>query len=494
MSVMNRWALLVAVDEYCDTDFGVVPHAEAGAKAVSSALADAGVPKANQIVLLNRFATKGAVESRVRWLKQNMKSGDELLVWLAARGFSFKHRSSLTLWDTLPDDVIECGVSLADLFKEFQQSKASSVVYLMDVGLGVKPKRCLPAAAQPHLDTTAIVAALANSTKATGLLSTTDDEASINAPQLQSSLFAHLVLRSLRGDVPESLNKAGHLSVASLNKFMSAQLPKLIRKHTGEPMTQTPTLLGGHLSEATIADVAGLIQQRTGQGSITEGRLKRMSFRSVSSGRVKDLQGFRKSYKLPESAGPSNRKFIAKCATDDIRDDVDQVLEAVREQFKAKRKDLETIVQHDGHGYLRAEQFEYQVRVELDAIDPTRVNWHREVGQFENLTVLRSPAFEAVFGNIFDELHFEFESPMDMERFIDRIEESQPPGLQLHLTGGGSIVEIKMAGLSGSVTVEAQHLRVRGRTGQMTGLLDQFLHFLMNVGGVDQKLTLPAKG
>jgi hypothetical protein len=491
--VANRWALLVAVDEKCDSDFGVLPHAEVGAKAMAAALADAGIPKTNQILLLNRFATKGAVESRIRWLKHAMKSGDELVVWLSLHAFSNKNRNSLTMWDTLPDDVIDSGVSLADMMKEFQQSKAWSVIYLLDVGVGPKLKRCVPTMSSPHLDTKSIVDAFANSTKSSGLISTSDDEVSINAPQLQASLFTHLVLRALSGESPESLNKNSELTVASLERFISAQLPKLIRKHTGEAMTQTPTILAEHLSEATIADVAGLIQQRTGQGTITEGRLKRMSFRTVSSGRVKDLQGFRKSFKLPDHAGPSNRKFIAKCAINDIRDDVDHVLEAVREHFKAKRKDLDTVVNHDGTGYLHAEQFEYQIRVELDPIDPTRVNWHREVGQFENLTVLRSPAFEAVFGQIFDELAFEFESPMGMEQFIDRLEESQPPGLQLHLTDGGSTVEIKMTGLSGSVTVDAQHLRVRGRTGQMTGLLDQFLQFLMNVGGVDQKLTLPEK-
>jgi hypothetical protein len=491
--VVNRWALLVAVDEHCDSDFGVVPHAEAGAKAMAAALADAGIPKSNQVMLLNRYATKGAMESRIRWLKQAMKSGDELVVWLSMRGFSNKTRNSFTLWDTLPDDVIDSGVSLADMTKEFQQSKASRVVYLLDVGTGPKPKRCVPISTKPYLDTKSIVDAFANSTKASGLISTSDDEPSINAPQLQASLFTHLVLRALSGEAPESLNRNSELTVASLAKFISAQLPKLIRKHTGEAVTQSPTILAEHLSDATIADVAGLIQQRTGQGTITESRLKRMSFRTVSSGRVKDLQGFRKSFKLPDHAGPSNRKFIAKCAINDIRDDVDHVLEAVREQFKAKRKDLETVVNLDGTGFLRAEQFEYQVRVELDATDPSRVNWHREVGQFENLTVLRSPGFEAVFGQIFDELVFEFESPMGMEQFIDRLEDSQPPGLQLHLTDGGSTVEIKMTGLSGSVTVDAQHLRVRGRTGQMTGLLDQFLQFLMNVGGVDQKLTLMAK-
>jgi hypothetical protein len=213
-------------------------------------------------------------------------------------------------------------------------------------------------------------------------------------------------------------------------------------------------------------------------------------FRADSSTKVKDLRGFRKSFQIPDFAGPSSRKFIAKCATDDIRADVDAVYEAARAHLGYKRKDVDTTAGQDGFGSLRSPDFEYTVTATLDKTDPSRVTWRRELGQLADAGFVRGVGFEAVFGSTFDQLAFEFAKPVDVEALIDKLEDDTPAGVTLHVESDGGAFELSLAKFAGRVRVERTALTVRGRAGNSAGLLDQFLAFLQKVGPLGEPLML----
>jgi hypothetical protein len=219
-----------------------------------------------------------------------------------------------------------------------------------------------------------------------------------------------------------------------------------------------------------------------------------VAFRTDSTGRVKDLSGFRKTYRLPDHAGPSARKFVAKCSAADLRADLDAVFESAREHLGYKRKDIDTAVSADGFGSLRTPDFEYTVTMTLDAADPTQVVWRREIGQFADVGFVRGSGFEAVFGRTFDRLAFEFASPVDVGELVDRLEDRPPDGVRVSVESDGSACEVTLAGFGGSVRVERGELTVRGRCGDSAGLLDQFLAFVNRVGPLGEPLALPAKG
>src|SRR5687767_7101877 len=84
----DRWVFVLAVDKHLDPSLGTTPYAEAGARAVTDGLAAVGYPRSNQIVLLGQQATKAVAESRLRKLKRSVKRNDEVVVYLAGRGFS----------------------------------------------------------------------------------------------------------------------------------------------------------------------------------------------------------------------------------------------------------------------------------------------------------------------------------------------------------------------------------------------------------------------
>lgn len=468
----DRWAFLVAIDKPLDPGLGATPYAEAGARALSDALLAAGTPKANQFVLLGSHATKAAVDSRLRKLRKAARKGDEVLVSLAGR----VRAGVLLCWDTLADDLADTGLSLAELVAALDGSKAGQAVGLFDFG--------------PD-EGTDLAGLFAESAKAVALAAAEPGEDSHASASLKMSVWTHLVVEALTGRAPKAVGKDGRVTAVTLQRFLEAELPRTLRKHFESGIAQHPQLLGEQNGGFVVADLSALVGGGEGGGLLDPARLRRVVFRSESTGRVKDLTGFRKNFSVPENAGTSNRKFVNRLAAADLKADVDGVFEAAREHLGYKRKDVEVSTDGDGFGYLRGPDFEYTVSASLDADDPSQVAWRREVGQFSDPGFVRSAGFDAVFGKLFDQLVFEFAAPADVAALVDRLEDAPPKGVRVHVGSDGKECDVTLTGFAGRVTVGRTALTVRGRAGDSAGLLDQFLRFLRVIGPVGEPLALP---
>ncbi len=482
----DRWAFVVATDKFLDPALGAVPYAESGARAVSDALTAAGYPKANQLVLLGPHATKAVVESRLRKLKKAVRRGDELLTYVAGRGFSRNGAGFLACWDTLPDDLAETALPVADLVAGLTATKAGQVTLLFDVGVGSP----LPDV-EPHLDADELAALFDESPKAVALTACRPDEPSHAAAGLKASVWTSLLLDALGGRAAKALDRDGRLTAASLHRFLDEELPRALRKHFEAGEAQTPQLYGEQNAGAAIADLSRLLGGGDGLFLLDPDRLRRVAFRSDSLGRVRDLTAWRKTYELPDAPRPSAKRFVARVANADVKADLDEVYDAAREQFGYKRKDLDAAMGPDGFGVLRTPDFEYTVTAALDEDDPTRVAWRREVGGFADPGFVRGPGFDAVFGRLFDQLVFEFAAPVDVEALVDRLEDRPPKGAKVQISSDGGSCDITLAGFAGRVTVDRHSLTVRGRAGNSAGLLDQFLAFLRTVGPLGEPAALP---
>lgn len=464
----DRWAFIVAVEKPLDPIFGATPYAEAGAKALADALANAGYPKANQFVLLGPHATKAAVESRLRKLKKAVRKGDEVLAYFAGPDFEHNGNSCFALWDTLPDDLGDTGLSLIDFASTLAGTKAKQVALLLDAVADLTELFEVP-------DLTAVSACQA-------------DEPSHRSAALKGSVFTHLLVESFAGRAVKALDAEGRVTAVTLHGFIQDEMPRLLRKHFEAGVTQAPQLHGAQ--DPVLADLSHLLGSGDGLFLDPE-RLKRVVFRSESHGRVKDLTAWRKTFDLPESARPSAKKFVARIANADVKTDLDEVFEAAREHLGYKRKDVDVSTGPDGFGAVRTPDFEYTVTAMLDVEDPTRVAWRREVGQFADAGFVRGEGFESVFGKLFDQLVFEFASPVDVEALVDRLEDRPLKGAKVQVASDGGSCDITLAGFAGRVTVDRHSLTVRGRGGNSAGLLDQFLAFVQSVGPLGEQAMLP---
>ena len=475
----ERWALTVGIDKSLDPNWGAVPYAESAAAEVAAALGKAAL-------LLGSQATKAVVESKLRKIKKSAKVGDTVVVWFAGRGLSKGGRGYLAAWDTQTDDPTDTAVSVRELLKDLSASKASHIIVLLDAGVGPEL-----AGIDSHLDERELESLFADSAKAVCVSTCTPGEESTAAGNLKAGTATRLILDALTGQARKAATKVGSVTALTLHQYLGDELPRSLRKHFDHGVSQTPRLYGEQNAAAILIDLAPLL----GAGNSTlldPERLKRVVFRTESGGRVKELSGFRKSFQLPESATPSARKFIAKCATDDLREDLNRLYESAREHLGYKRKDIDTAVDAEGIGTLRTPDFEYTIRLTLDTDDPTQVTWRREVGAFSDPGFLRGPGFKSLFGNLFDQLVFEFDQPVDVEAWIDRLEDKPQTGVKLHVESDGSACEITLAGTNGRMRIERAALTVRGRGHDSAGLLDQFLAFLRSFGSLGERLKLKA--
>ncbi len=182
---------------------------------------------------------------------------------------------------------------------------------------------------------------------------------------------------------------------------------------------------------------------------------------------------------MPDRATPSAQKFIARLAVEEIKSDINETYQALRESFAFRRKQLESSTDDDGCGFIRTPHFDYSVRLLLDPSDPAQVIWRREVTGLADVSVVRRSEFLAVFGTIFQVLVFEFVDPVDMIELVDRLEEEEVPGVTIRCTSDVSSCEISMTGFRGAIHIMPACLTVEGRNSpSASSLLDQFLDFL----------------
>ena len=478
----DRWAVLIAIDKPLHPVLGTTPYAEAGVKALANVLAAVGWDTGNIVSLFGPHATRTVIESRFRKLRKAIRKGDDVLAVFAGRGYSHDGLGYLACWDTLPDDLADTALPLGEFIAGLT-AKAGQVTGLLDIGTGSPVGDFAP-----HLDGDELTHLFADSPKAVALIASEVGEPSHASATLKASAWMHLVNEALAGRAPKALHDRCSVTAVSLHRFLQDELPRVLRKHFDAEAVQTPQLYGEQNGGFMIADLSAQIGSA---GALDAGRLRRVVFRSDSNGRVKDLSGFRKTFTVPENVSTYNRKFVAGLAVADLKADLESVFEAAREHLGYKNKDVTVNAGNDGFGFMRGPDFEYTVTVSLDPSDPSQVTWRREVGQFGNAAFLRGAGFDAVFGKLFDQLVFEFAVPVDVSAMVDRLEDRPPPGLRIHAASDGSQCDLTLSGFAGRMTLCRTSLTVRGRTGDASGLLDQFLRFVGTVGPLGEPLALP---
>ena len=469
----NRWAFLVGVEKCLHPAAGDLPFADGDAQAIAVAFSVAGIPKSQQLASIGTMATKSQIESRLRSLNEQLKKGDEVIVFWAGRGHTTDGHGYFNCWDTLPEDRDDTAMSFADLFATITATKAAACTFLMSVdGLAADELR----------------ERFTSSAKAVGLFACEPEQKPLAAGK--GGLWSQLLVDAFSGRARKAADAKEILTGLSLQRYIEEELPRLLRKHLEGGARQSPILLGEQNAATVLADFSKLWSGTADMPVLDAARLRRVLFRSESMMKVRELTNFRKSFQVPDNASPSSRKFITRIASDDIRAELDRVFDLSREQLGYKRKDLEISVETDGTGYLRTPDFEYSVFVDLDLEEPSRVIWRREAGHFTDAEFLRGPNFAAIFGTMFDKLVFELAKSIVVNDFIDRLEDEPPAGMKLTADSDGRSCHIALKGIAGVITVHSHSVTIGGRSSDASGLLDLFLQFIRNFGTLGEPMAI----
>jgi hypothetical protein len=459
VGVSLQYAILIGVDE--SDGLPPAPFAADEVRSLAGRLETVGFAKTRQTVLAGPTATRSAAESRLRRLGAALEAADTVWFVFAGPAFNEDRRGFIACSDTLADDRAATALAIADVFRVLS-SNGATVRFLLDA---------------PSLGDDELSELFPTTGTAVALTACEEAEPSHSASGRR--LWLQLVGDALAGQAPDAL--AGNLLKAdSLHDWAHKELPRVIRKTISSPKTQTPGLFGP--PDAVLATVTAGAKKPAPQLNLKQ--LRRIVFRGERRSKVRDLAGFQKSFKLPESVTPSAQKWIYRLAADDLRAEVEETYNALREHLGFKRKDLESTIGAEGIGFVRTPSFDYSVSVSLDPDEPSSVIWRREVSQVSDADILRSDGFRQVFGGRLETLQFDFEKPIDVEQLVDRIEEDPQPGVKVRVASDGSACDVTVQGFAGRVHFERSSLRVEGPPGLTPeSLVEQFFEFHRRFGG-----------
>ncbi len=146
--------------------------------------------------------------------------------------------------------------------------------------------------------------------------------------------------------------------------------------------------------------------------------------------RIRELIGFRKNHRVPDEHSERSRSFVRRIAADDIGKDLDQRFDDLRRQLQLKRVDMQVADPHDGTGSITTPHFRYQVSVVQSHDDPSAAVWRRQLSGFSAVDSVLSDELAAAFGTLFDTVEFTPADPIDVEAFIDWIEQQPDSRLE----------------------------------------------------------------
>ena len=202
--------------------------------------------------------------------------------------------------------------------------------------------------------------------------------------------------------------------------------------------------------------------------------------------RVRDLSGFLKSHKVPTEYNDRTQSFVGRIATLDISDDLDIRFAEFRRHFRLKRVDLRVSEPDEGTGAIATPWFEYRVTVTHSEEDAGEAIWRQQVTEFRDTERLFSSEFATVFGNLFDTVEFEPPEPIDMEAFIDSLENREGDDIKVEYDRTATWCQLMTEAVPGQLYVESDRVALVTQQPQLPAqLVEAFINFRECLTGIE---------
>jgi hypothetical protein len=457
-----KHAIIIGIEKYMDEDIVPVKYAAADARGFSEALDYHGFAKDDQLLLLDGDATKSRMEYQIRQLMKGVGQDDVLYVFYAGHGLAVDDCNYITCYDSLYGNIAETGVKVQALFEEFRKSTCKHIVLFLDCGhegLGVDDtaREILSDfrddELRDFLDSAEYCACFS---------ACKSDEKSHWHDELKHGLWAHGLIEALSGYGSDALAHDTLITSASLQDYLSSQVPITWRNVFNTRCAQTPWFYGDHSRQFPIGDVGPILTRRIAERE-TSPELKQMLFVREYGGSIKSLSGFQKKFhQVPDSLSQAADSFVESISSAEVLEDIETVFKAIKGQMAYTRRKITVSDVASGGASIITPDFEYSVNISQDRDVPSEYVIARSVSNLEKIDIVSHEGFQGVFGDMFDTLVFEPTASIDVGDFIDRIEENQPPGISIvDYPSDASWCEIAVDGFEGSIRVERMSFELR---------------------------------
>lgn len=178
-----------------------------------------------------------------------------------------------------------------------------------------------------------------------------------------------------------------------------------------------------------------------------------LEFTSEEFIRVSDLSGFKRGHSPPKWFNDKALAFVAKCASQDISDRVDEVVEEIRSAFRLKICEIELFEHEYGFG-IKTPGFIYDISVYLEEDNLSEVRWAEVLFETKLSALMASEALRDFIDGRFEEVTLNFSSEVQVEDLVDHLNDRED--VHLRYSRSQREARIRTDGLDGELVVSSK--------------------------------------
>ena len=415
----------VAVEDYQDRSFQSVIYAEQGAQEFVAAWQEMGVDLADTLILLSDQVTRSELQSNLRKIMSMAGPDDRVVLFFAGHGAALHGASVFAAFDTRADDVEKSCIPLAEILNEIRQTKCSQVLLFMDVCHGAIANVSGTTPKSPVLESDFPVDELRafckESSSHFAFVSCKPNEISHSSRSLNHGIWTHCLIQAIKGAAKEAINKDQRVTTTSLQSYLLAEVPRILRVTVAGAVKQTPAMFGSKTKEIVVVDFAGL-SQKNQLAAAPSNPIKDSCLTGEIRGRVRELKGYSKPKTALATHNDWERDFVQKAGSSEVTAHATEIFEQLRESFRYKRKDL-SFTNIASTASIKGPDFDVNIALSQDPDDAEKYLLTTEVRSFRNAAVIDDPTFLTIFSKYCKRIVFELDANLDLESKIDDIEE-----------------------------------------------------------------------
>ncbi|MEM9410966.1 MAG: hypothetical protein AAGA30_07630 [Planctomycetota bacterium] len=192
------------------------------------------------------------------------------------------------------------------------------------------------------------------------------------------------------------------------------------------------------------------------------GPFHNVSLAGYSAQKIQNLQAFDKQrHSLPRAWDSYSVEFVQQLATKEIELDLESKFQNLRSEFQLKRKEITAVQSELGCASVVTPEFEYCIQVEVDETTFDSIVWKRQVHNIKSSEVVLCQSFSAVFDLEFDRVESCFDAPIDLEAWIDHIEDLDNAAMKLDYNAQLTRCQLRFQPVSALIELTAEKLVIQ---------------------------------
>lgn len=410
----RTYIFAVGVEEYQSASFPTVVYAEQDAEGFVRAWQEMGVD-AVDTVTLDREVSQDGFRSRFSDLLSRVSPADRLFVFYSGHGASFHGASVLTVFDTQVANPVASSIQLTDILNEIRQVQCSQVLLFLDASHS-------PLIPDSEFSCDELRSFCKESDSRFAFVSCKPKEVSHSSRTLDHGIWTHCLLQAIRGSAKDAIGKDNRVTTTSLQTYLLAEVPRILRVTVAGAVKQTPVTFGNKAKEMVVVDLVDAMQNRQLAVAESTNPIKDSCLTGESRGRVRELRGYSKPRTQLTSHNDWERDFVEQAGAAEVTAHATDIFEQLRESFRYKRKDL-SFTNIASTASIKGPDFDVNISLYQDPDDAEKYLLSTEVRSIRNPAVIDDPNFLAIFTKYCKRIVFELDSNLDIESKIDDIEE-----------------------------------------------------------------------